>query len=179
MSINDSWEKIEQWLVRYAPEDELPAPATSDGITRLHSLNIQVPQDIEQSLLRHDGSGYVAVIPPRFSLYSIDKIVEAYTEGPFYKEGESVYFPIGGIGGLEMVVDIRTGRIGSHDPVQGFFWDEDPLWMSFSQVLAFVADVLHSPPPWIAMLPGDEEWEATHEHADFPGTLVWTEDPVD
>lgn len=176
VTINESWEKIERWLARYAPAEELPGSAGRDDVARLcDQIGIQLPPDVEQSLLRRNGSGLVTIVPPGFVLYGVDEI--ARSEGRFDKGDEPVYVPIGSLGPLEMIVDTRTGRIGSHDSVDGCFWSDDPLWASFSTVLAFVADALDSPPPWIAMLPGEEEWEATYEDADFPGTLVWTEEP--
>lgn len=176
MTINESWEKIERWLARYAPEEELPGPAGLDDIARLSDqIGVQLPPDVEQSLLRHNGSGFVTIVPPGYALYGVDEI--ARSKGHFTEGEESVYVPIAHIGRTEKIVDTRTGRIGGHDVEWGFVWGDDPLWASFSTVLAFVADVLDSPPPWIAMLPGEEEWEATHQDADFPGTLSWTEEP--
>jgi hypothetical protein len=61
----------------------------------------------------------------------------------------------------------------------GFVWERDPLWRSFAGALDFVGNLLASPPPWIAILPGGDEWEVTDRDPDFPGTLVWTEDSVD
>ncbi|MGI5195949.1 SMI1/KNR4 family protein [Streptomyces sp. CA-288835] len=179
MTVDESWEKIERWLARYAPEDKLPGPASPDDIARLSDqIGVRLPPDVEQSLLRHNGSGFVTIVPPGVVLYGVDEIAReiARSKGRFTKGEESVYVPIGNIGSWEEIVDTRTGRIGSYDPEQGCFWEDDPLWASFSTVLAFVADVLDSPPPWIAMLPGEEEWEATYQDAVFPGTLSWTEE---
>ncbi|MGX1909562.1 SMI1/KNR4 family protein [Streptomyces phaeochromogenes] len=178
MTVDESWEKVERWIARYAPEDELPEPAAREDIARLSDqAGIRLPPDIEQSLLRHNGSGLVTVVPPGFVLYGVDEIARSYTEWHVLKSDEPVYVPIGSLGPLEMTVDTRTGHIGSYDPVQGYVRDADPLGASFSALLEFVADALDSSPPWIAMLPGEEEWEATHEDADFPGTLSWTDEP--
>ncbi|MGW7276098.1 hypothetical protein ACWGH5_36990 [Streptomyces sp. NPDC054864] len=95
------------------------------------------------------------------------------------KEDKYFLIPFAALSVIRLLVDTRTGRLGWWDIEQGFFWERDPLWYSFTGVLEFVENLLALPRPWIAILPGDEEWEVTDRHPDFPGRLVWTEDPVD
>jgi hypothetical protein len=96
------------------------------------------------------------------------------------REGDKPFLvPFATLSVIQLLVDIRTGRIGEWDIEQGFAWRRDRLWRSFTSALDFVGSLLASPPPWIAILPGDDEWEVTNRDPDFPGTLVGTEDPVD
>ncbi len=87
--------------------------------------------------------------------------------------------PFAALSVTQLLVDTRTGRLGWWDIEQCFHWEVDPLWSSFARALGFVGDLLASPRPWIATLPGDDEWEVTDRDPDFPGTLAWTEGPVD
>ncbi len=180
MSVTSAWEKIERWLALYAPEEELPGPADQSDLTRLYDrIGVQLPPDVEQSLLRHNGSGLAEVIPPGYAVYGVEDIAGKYLDRPFCKGAESLYVSIANIGALEMIVDTRNGRLGKHDPVQGYSWPSDPLWASFSVIFDFVAEVLDGPPPWIAVLYGEDEWEAIHDDPDFPGSLTWTEEPTE
>ncbi|MFC7304751.1 SMI1/KNR4 family protein [Streptomyces monticola] len=183
MTVNESWEKIESWLGRYAPEDELPGPATQGELDRLQErIGLQLPSDVRESLLRHNGSGLVEVIPIGYTLYDVGSIAEAYVgaDGARSQQGAKPHgVAIGCLGRTQLIVDTVTGQIGKCDvefSATGYIGSDDPLWASLGSVLEFTANVLDSPPPWIATLPGDEEWEATNESPDFPGTLVWTEE---
>ncbi|QQC93375.1 SMI1/KNR4 family protein [Streptomyces alfalfae] len=183
MSAEQSWARIEGWLAEHAPNEEpLPGPCTEAELERLYErIGVRLPPDVEESLLRHDGSGLITVIPLGWTLHSCDKIAERYAEwardARRFDPKAGPFVPVGEIGGnLQLLTDPRTGRIGEWDRVQGHSWDEDPLWSSFAGVLEFTGSVLASTRPWIAMLPGDEEWEATDQDPDFPGTLSWTED---
>ncbi|MEU5323792.1 SMI1/KNR4 family protein [Streptomyces sp. NPDC021056] len=190
MSVEESWGKIERWIAQHAPEeDPLPAPCTRADLDALYeSLGGRLPEDVERSLLRHNGSGLTVIIPPGFTLLSVEDILENRADWLKYAApddknltaGDKPFLvPIATLSVIQLLVDIRTGRLGEWDIQQGFVRERDPLWRSFSSALDIVGNVLASPPPWIAILPGDDEWEVTNRDPDFPGMLVWTEDPVD
>lgn len=173
MAIDESWVKIERWLASYAPDEKLPGPCGRSALDRLYErIGARLPEDVELSWLRHDGSGLVTIIPPGFQLYHIDAITNEVGREP-----DALAITIGNLGPTQLVAATRTGRIGTWDATEGYVWEEDALWASFARVLELVGNVLDSTPPWIAVLPGDEEWEATHDDPDFPGTLAWTEEP--
>jgi hypothetical protein len=190
VSVEESWGKIERWIAQHAPEeDPLPAPCTRADLEFLYeSLGGQLPDDVERSLLRHNGSGLTVILPPGFTLLSVEDILKKRATWLKYaapddcnlaEEDKPFLVPFAALSVIQLLVDIRTGRIGEWDIEQGFAWERDPLWRSFTSALDFVGNLLASPPPWIAILPGDDEWEVTDRDPDFPGTLVWTEDPVD
>lgn len=183
MNINESWEKIEHWLEQYAPTAALPRPATTEDLEQLHvRLGFELPLGVRQSLLRHNGSGLVGVIPVSFTLHSIEKIADSYlnpTPGLHQPATAPHIVAIGALGRTELIVDVNTGRLGNYDvefSASGYEWEEDALWSCLSSALGLTANTLASPPPWVVLLPDDEEFEITHQHPDFPGKLHWTED---
>ncbi|WP_141753829.1 hypothetical protein [Streptomyces luteocolor] len=190
MTVEESWQRIERWIARYAPEeDPLPGPCTPADLERLYeALGDPLPKDVERSLLRHDGSGMTDILPPGYTLLSVEEILRhraiwlkfGALNDANLDEGEKPFLvPFAALSVTQLLVDTRTGRLGWWDIEQCFAWRDDPPWHSFASALDFVGNLLASPPPWIAMLSGDEEWEVTDRNPDFPGTLVWTEDPVD
>ncbi|MGW6060334.1 hypothetical protein [Streptomyces sp. NPDC055189] len=190
MSVEESWGKIERWIALHAPEeDRLPGPCARAELDALYeSLGGQLPDDVERSLLRHNGSGLTVILPPEFTLLGVGDILEkravwleyAAPDDSNLAEGDKPFLvPFAALSVIQLLVDTRTGRIGEWGIEQGFAWERDPPWGSFTRALDFVGNLLASPRPWIAILPGDDEWEVTDRHPDFPGTLVWTEDPVD
>ncbi len=190
MGVDDSWKKIERWIAERAPqEDPLPAPCSHLDLESLYErLGVRLPDDLERSLLRHNGSGLTEILPPGFTLLSVDDILENRADWMKYAapddaslgEGDKPFLvPFAKLSRILLLVDVRTGRLGEWENVQGFFWERDQLWGSFTSAMDFVGNLLASPPPWIAMLPGDDEWEVTERHPDFPGTLTWTEDPIE
>ncbi|MEU7576736.1 SMI1/KNR4 family protein [Streptomyces sp. NPDC041068] len=190
MSVQESWAKIEHWIAQHAPEEpELPGPCTREDLERLYGhLGVRLPEDVEQSLSRHDGSGLTDILPPGYTLLGIEGILENRATWLKYatpddanlaEEDKPFLVPVAELSVAKMMVDTRTGRLGSWDIEQGYFRSEDPLHASLSVALEFVGNLLASPPPWFATLPGDEEWEVTDRHPDFPGWLVWTEEPLD
>ncbi|MFG2651302.1 SMI1/KNR4 family protein [Streptomyces sp. NPDC048436] len=190
MTVEESWEKIERWIARYAPEeDSLPGPCAHADLERLYEcLGVRLPEDVERSLLRHDGSGLTVILPPGFTLLGVDDILAkretwlryAAPDDSNLRKGDKPFLvPFAALSVTQLLVDTRTGRLGWWDIEECFLWEEEPLWHSLTSALDFVGNLLASPPPWIAVLPGDEEWEVTDRDPDFPGTLVWTEDPVD
>ncbi|MGW7272045.1 SMI1/KNR4 family protein [Streptomyces sp. NPDC054864] len=190
MTVEQSWEQIESWIAQHAPEEiPLPAPCTHNELEALYeSLGGQLPEEVERSLLRHNGSGLTTILPPGFTLLGIEDIQDKRATWLKYaapddvnlaEEDKPFLVPFAALSVIQLLVDTRTGRIGWWDIEQGFFWERDALWYSLTSVLDFVGSLLSSPRPWIAILPGDEEWEVTDRHPDFPGTLEWTEDPID
>ncbi|MDG4857834.1 hypothetical protein P8605_06635 [Streptomyces sp. T-3] len=197
MTVEASWDKIERWIARYALQEDplpaacclLPAACTRADLEILYGeLGGRLPRDVEHSLLRHDGSGLTTILPPGYTLLSIEGILQhrvtwlKYTapdDANLAEEDKPFLVPVAALSNIQLLVDTRTGRLGWWDIEQGFAWERDPLWSSFTSVMDFVGNLLSLPPPWIALLPGDEEWEVTDRDPDFPGTLVWTEDPVD
>ncbi|MFD9909389.1 hypothetical protein [Streptomyces sp. NPDC059063] len=187
MSVDESWEKIEHWLDRYAPEEApLPGPCSRLQLDQLHDrIGVRLPEDVEQSLLRHNGSGLTDIIPIGYRLHSVQDIEKTHLrtlryrlEDDPHRPGNDSYLivPIAELNVRQLVVDTRTGRLGGWDVEEiGYEWSDDPLWSSLSSVLEFVGNVLASPPPWVARLP-DRTSQATDVDPDFPGTLVWTDD---
>ncbi|MFE0056083.1 SMI1/KNR4 family protein [Streptomyces sp. NPDC059003] len=184
--VEESWENIERWLAQQAPqEDPLPEPCTRADLESLYErIGVRLPDDIERSLLRHDGSGRTDIIPPGFVLYGVEQIAQVYAGSLEYRLEDDLYgrydsrriVPIGALNVTKLVVNTRTGRIGEWDIEDaGYRWFEGPLWRCLASVLELVGNALVSPPPWIARTSGDEEWEATDVDLDFPGTLVWTD----
>ncbi|MFD3577513.1 hypothetical protein [Streptomyces sp. NPDC058644] len=158
MAVAEAWEKIERWIAQQAPEeDPLPGPCTRRDLDRLYDrIGGRLPKDVEESLLRHDY---------------------AREDDRNLRAGDKAFLvPVTELSVTKGLVDIRTGQLGWWDIEQGYMPPDGPLDASLSAVLEFVGNVLASPPPWIAILPGDEEWEATDVDPDFPGTLQWTEE---
>ncbi|MER5257123.1 hypothetical protein [Streptomyces sp. NPDC002855] len=187
MAVAEAWEKIERWIAQQAPEeDPLPGPCTRRDLDRLYDrIGGRLPKDVEESLLRHDGSGFTTVIPPGFTLLGVEDILRNHATWLHYareddrnlRAGDKAFLvPVTELSVTKGLVDIRTGQLGWWDIEQGYMPPDGPLDASLSAVLEFVGNVLASPPPWIAILPGDEEWEATDVDPDFPGTLQWTEE---
>nr|WP_277611449.1 SMI1/KNR4 family protein [Streptomyces scabichelini] len=167
----------------------MPGPCSHADLERLHEcLGARLPEDVERSLLRHDGSGLTEILPPGYTLLGVEDILQkratwlkyaAPDDANLREEDKLFLVPFAALSVTQLLVDTRTGRLGWWDIEQCFLWNRDPLWNSLTSALGFVGNLLASPPPWIAILPGDEEWEVTDRHRDFPGTLIWTEDPVD
>ncbi|MEU5896622.1 SMI1/KNR4 family protein [Streptomyces venezuelae] len=186
MSIGTSWEKIERWLDQYAPQEHpLPGPCTRSDLESLsRALGVRLPKDVEQSLLRHDGSGLTDVIPSMYALYSVEQIADEHLgtleyklKNDHYGWGDSLLIvPIGALGEMQLVVDTQTGRLGSWDIEEtGYCWFEGPGWASLSTVLEVIGNALASPPPCIAVMGDGDEWRAIDMDIDFPGTLVWAD----
>lgn len=189
MSVEESWEKIEQWLARHAPDEPaLPEPCTLADIQHLHvQLGVRLPEDVERSLLRHDGSAATTIIPPGFTLLSTEDILKkrtswlrfAMTDDSNLSENDKPFIvPIAALSTNMILVDTRTGKLGWWDIEGPYSSDAELPGGTLSSVLNFVGSLLSSPRPWIAVLPGDDEWEATDAHPDFPRTLCWTEDEL-
>lgn len=184
MSVDESWEKIERWLEQYAPQEQsLPGPCTRSELDGLYgALGVRLPEDVEQSLLRHNGSGLTDVIPSKYALYSVNQITEEHLgtlkyklKNDHYGWGDSrLILPIGALGEMQLVVDTQTGHLGSWDIEEtGYCWFESPEWASLSAVLEVIGNALASPPPWIAVMGDGAEWRAIDMDTEFPGTLVW------
>ncbi|WP_405656632.1 hypothetical protein [Streptomyces sp. RK9] len=180
MSIEESWEKIECWLTSYASQEEpLPGPCTRADLDRLYAhVGARLPEDVERSLLRHNGSGLTDVLPPSYGLHSVEAIAKKHADWMQYKDnGDSpLLVPIGSIGVLQLMVDTRTGHLENWDLEQGYIPEEGPVWESLSAALESIGNVLASPRPWFARGPYDDEWAATDMDPDFPGMLVWAQD---
>ncbi|MEU5951500.1 SMI1/KNR4 family protein [Streptomyces sp. NPDC047525] len=186
MPVDESWEKIERWLDQCAPQEQpLPGPCTRSELDGLYSaLGVRLPEDVERSLLRHNGSGLTDVIPSKYALYSVNQVTEEHLgtlkyklKNDHYGWGDSrLIVPIGALGEMQLVVDTQTGRLGSWDIEEtGYRWFEGPGWASLSAVLKVTGDALASPPPWIAVMGDGDEWRAIDMDTDFPGTLVWAD----
>ncbi|MEU1015361.1 SMI1/KNR4 family protein [Streptomyces sp. NPDC005898] len=184
MSVDESWEKIERWLDQYAPQEQpLPGPCTRSELDDLYNvLGVRLPEDVEQSLLRHNGSGSTDVLPSKYTLCSVSRIAEEHLgtleyklENDHYGWGDSrLIVPIGALGEMQLVVDTQTGHLGSWDVEEtGYCWFESPAWASLSAALEVIGNALASPPPWIAVMGDGAEWRAIDMDTDFPGTLVW------
>jgi hypothetical protein len=186
VSVEESWEKIERWLDQYAPQEQpLPGPCTRSELDGLYSaLGVRLPEDVEQALLRHNGSGLTDVIPATFALYGAKQIADEHLgtlkyklKNDHYGWGDSrLIVPIGALGEMQLVVDTQTGRLGSWDIEEtDYRWFEGPGWASLSAALEVTGNALASPPPWIAVMGDGDEWRAIDMDTDFPGTLVWAD----
>ncbi|WP_409235628.1 hypothetical protein [Streptomyces sp. PA5.6] len=138
MTVEESWEKIERWIAQHAPEeDPLPAPCTRADLERLYeSVGEQLPEDVERSLLRHDGSGLTDIFPPGYTLLGIEDIVYHREIWLRYgalndtnlKEGHKRFLvPFAALSVTQLLVDTRTGRLGWWDIEQCFHWEVGPL----------------------------------------------------
>lgn len=188
MSVDEAWEKIERWIAQQAPEENpLPEPCSRLQLDQLYDrIGVRLPEDIERSLLRHDGSGLTDIIPIGYRLHSVQDIESNHLGSLRYRlevdqhrpgNHSRLIVPIAELNVSQLVVDTRTGRLGGWHPEEiGYEWSDDPIWSSLSSALEFVGNVLDSTSPWIARLPDGTVSEATAADPDFPGTLVWTDD---
>ncbi|WP_434975477.1 SMI1/KNR4 family protein [Streptomyces mesophilus] len=134
----------------------MPAACTRADLEALYgSLGVRLPKDVEHSLLRHDGSGLTTVLPPGYTLLSIEDILRhratwlkyAMPDDANLAEEDKLFLvPVAALSVVQLLVDTRTGRLGWWDIEQGFGWKRDPLWSSFTSAMDFVGHLLSLPP---------------------------------
>jgi cell wall assembly regulator SMI1 len=79
-TVSESWDVIEAWLGERAPHlsARLPRGATDDAIDLAAcALSVQWPDEVRESLRRHDGTGGAAIFNG-LELLSLDQIIETW-----------------------------------------------------------------------------------------------------
>ncbi|MFJ3966114.1 SMI1/KNR4 family protein [Streptomyces sp. NPDC090036] len=74
-----SWQRIDSWLTEHAPRalSELRPPASKQSIKEAEDrLGFQLPADLRESLLCHDGDTFPLGVLPCQRLYSVAEIIE-------------------------------------------------------------------------------------------------------
>ncbi|WP_405435240.1 SMI1/KNR4 family protein [Streptomyces avidinii] len=74
-----SWQRIDAWLAEHAPGalSELRPPASKQSIKEAEErLGFQLPADLRESLLCHDGDTSLLGVLPCRRLYSVAEIIE-------------------------------------------------------------------------------------------------------
>ncbi|MFF3095758.1 SMI1/KNR4 family protein [Streptomyces cyaneofuscatus] len=175
--VGQNWLRIETWLSREAPRDALPGPASLEDVEELEArIGVQLPDDVRESLLRHNGTDVVQLVPPNYCLHGTKGMQEKYLSPQFPYRGDRHYVPIAHLGRTQMLVDVRNGQIGKHDVEWGkYVWLESEWATSFARLLEYVANALWSR-DGVARL-GQDEWQACVTDEDFPETLIWTDEP--
>jgi cell wall assembly regulator SMI1 len=172
-SVTDSWARIETWLTRHAPRAfaALEPPADPAAIAAAEeTVGQPFPASLRESLSRHNGSGYQALLPPFWMLLDVRSIVDSrqrrmriYGDEPGDREEgdpESEYgpwwhpewIPFAADGaGDHLVVDQRRhgrrGRIGDADHETGCSFSRSPVWASLPALLAATATALETGEP--------------------------------
>lgn len=170
--IEQSWERIDDWLTRAAPNGTMPGPASAMAVERLQErIGLRLPDEVRESLLCHDGSALIELVPPGYCLHGTEAIAQSYLNDTFPYKRDIHFVPIAHLGRTQMVVDMRTGQIGSHDVEWGYSLNDYEFEASLSILLDYIANVLESPNR-VAIF-GDEEWQASVNSEDFPGKFFW------
>ena len=182
MSVVDSWERIENWLQGNGITPKPPAGATA-LTTAAEIIGHPLPADLAESLRRHDGSPRT-LVPSRWTLLTLQTSLDVWKrrtddlaarqaaeieeiddedEWSDVEEGEEdafwgwnpAWFPVAGDGGgSHLVVDLRTGVLGEHDPEAGTRFGSP--WRSVAALLEATAEALHgNDPEWRVSL---AEW---------------------
>ncbi|MCW8383315.1 SMI1/KNR4 family protein, partial [Streptomyces justiciae] len=79
-SVADSWARIETWLAQHTPRTfaALEPPAEPSAVAEAEeALGQPFPASLRESLLRHNGTGYQALLPPFWMLLDVRKIVDS------------------------------------------------------------------------------------------------------
>jgi cell wall assembly regulator SMI1 len=169
-AINSSWERIESWLQANTPRTyaSLPPGASREAIQAAETvLGCPLPDELAESLLRHDGSGYFDVIGA-FQFQSVQAIVatrqegtqfeetiqrEGRTAGHFLRDGYALWHPsdlpfASDAGGSFLILHIEphgaTSRVGKHDELGTTTFDPLGMWESLNHLLESVATALES-----------------------------------
>ncbi len=85
-STTDVWSRFEGMLAQHAPEllSSLRPPATAEQIKAAQvSMGLQLPQDVREAYLRHNGSDK-ELFPPFCRWASVDEVVQAYARSAAY-----------------------------------------------------------------------------------------------
>ena len=80
-TVSESWDRIETWLSAHAPAtfEALSPPAKPRGISVAEeTTGLTFPEPLKESLLRHDGSNDVEVLPPFWALLSAGEIARTW-----------------------------------------------------------------------------------------------------
>jgi len=189
-SVTDSWARIETWLARHAPRAfaALEPPAEPAAIAAAEeAVGQPFPASLRESLLRHNGSGYQALVPPLWMLLDVRNIVDSrqrrmriHGDEPAHREegdpeseygpwwhAEWIPFAADGAGDC-LVVDQRRhgrrGRIGDADHETGCSFSASPIWASLPALLDATATALETGEPMegyrrVAVDETELEWE--------------------
>ncbi|MDU0294013.1 SMI1/KNR4 family protein [Saccharothrix longispora] len=76
--VASSWDRIEQWLRHNAPDTSLRPPVEAPAVTAVEAVvGHRLPDDLVQSLLRHDGTP-APLVPSRWKLMPLETAVETW-----------------------------------------------------------------------------------------------------
>lgn len=169
-SITESWTRIEAWLARHTPRTfaALAPPAQQSAIAAAEQVVGQpFPEPLVESLLRHNGTGDYALLPPFWSLLEVQHIAGAWqTRMKIYgdelagaEEGDpdgeygpwwhAHWIPFASDGGGDyLIIDQRRyhrrGRIGNADHETACSFAPHPMWASLPALLAATATALET-----------------------------------
>ncbi|MER6189868.1 SMI1/KNR4 family protein [Streptomyces cyaneofuscatus] len=184
MTVDEAWDRIEEWLRANAPAThaELPPPAGADGVRAAQeAIGCAFPADLVASLARHDGSGGF-LLPPLHRLHGTRLIVTEYRA---YRRADQArspgertwwaarWIPLAGDGcGNSLFADHEPGpafgRIGEHAKDGGGSFSEEEASASLGAFLASTARGLQ-----------DGLWDAYEPYVDEDGFLEWREPDAD
>lgn len=167
-SISESWTRIEAWLARHAPRTfaALEPPAERSAIAAAEQVIGQpFPEPLVESLLRHNGMGDYALLPPFWCLLEVQNIVGAWQtrmniygdelagaeegdpDGEYGPWWHAQWIPFASDGGGDhLIIDQRLyrrrGRIGDADHETGCSFSPHPMWASLPALLDATATAL-------------------------------------
>ncbi|WP_039820206.1 SMI1/KNR4 family protein [Nocardiopsis halophila] len=165
--VEESWDRIEAWLSAHAPAtfEALAPPADPARLASTErEIGRALPEPLRESLLRHDGTRDLELLPPFWTLLSTTGVArgwrirtriedrwEAPSEGGD-DEGEGLWWhrqwvPFAADGaGDYLVIDTRPGdrfgRIGNADHEVGCSFGKEAMYRSLSALLETTATAL-------------------------------------
>ncbi|GLW27979.1 SMI1/KNR4 family protein [Actinoplanes regularis] len=162
--VTSAWERIERWMRRNAPVSaaKLAGPATTEAIAAAQDrIGLTFPEELVESLLRHNGLTEWASLLPEADPQSLDEIVEWYeirmdiapdvdgfdthspNDEPWWHE---LWVPFGAFASNLQVIDLRPGpergRLGLASNSDG--GDFSDAYPSLGGYLALVAEALET-----------------------------------
>ncbi|MFF6906437.1 SMI1/KNR4 family protein [Streptomyces sp. NPDC012389] len=184
MTVDEAWQRIEDWLRANAPGSyaELPPPAATGEIQAAQdATGCAFPAELAASLARHDGSGGFC-LPPLHRLHGTRLIAAEYRTYRRAEQERSLggptwwdvrWIPLADDGcGNSLFVSRQPGpsfgRIGDHAKDGGASFPDDGASASLGAFLASTARGLH-----------DGLWGEYEPHVDDDGFLEWREPDAD
>ncbi|MFE9649370.1 SMI1/KNR4 family protein [Streptomyces sp. NPDC006365] len=151
--ISHSWWRIENWVRGQGVMEQLPPPAAQHDITLIEQrLDLQLPKEITELLLCHNGSGRF-LLPPCFKVLNARGIVESWelkadTSAqskyypyrphyvPFAADGAGTVLYLDASGTAEPAVHEHDREGGSPDITS------HPMWESITSLMHHTAEAL-------------------------------------
>ena len=169
-SVAESWIRIEAWLAENAQRtfSELAPPAGRAAIAAAEEvIGLTFPDPLAESLLRHDGTTFGAVLPPYWMILSTQQIVDAWKirtqiwgtnaeecdpeaeYGPWWHP-KWIPFAADGAGDYLVIDQCPTrhcGRIGDADHEVGCHFSPHLMWASLPALLDMTATAIETGDP--------------------------------